>query len=86
MARLKLELWESAIADCNECLKLSADRNMKAHYILSQAQEKLGDYEAAVQSALSAHMTATALERIDFAYRLTAFELLKSPPVYLAFF
>ena len=55
MARLKLELWESAIADCNECLKLSDDRNMKAHYILSQAQEKLGDYEAAVQSALSAH-------------------------------
>ena len=55
MARLKLEMWESAIADCNECLKLSADKNMKAHYILSQAQEKLGDYEAAVQSALSAH-------------------------------
>ena len=55
MARLKLELWDSAIDDCNSCLKLAADKNMKAFYILSQAQEKLGDYESALQSALSAH-------------------------------
>lgn len=55
MARLKLELWDSAISDCNMCLKLSHDKNMKAYYILSQAQIKLGDYESSLQSALSAH-------------------------------
>ena len=55
MARLKLELWDSAISDCNSCLKLASGKNMKAFYILSQAQEKLGDYESALQSALSAH-------------------------------
>lgn len=55
MARLKLELWDSAISDCNMCLKLSHDKNMKAYYILSQAQIKLGDYDSSLQSALSAH-------------------------------
>ncbi|RYP26265.1 hypothetical protein DL767_008115 [Monosporascus sp. MG133] len=55
MARLKLEMWDSAISDCMNCLKLSADKNMKAYYILSQAQVQLGDYEAALESALSAH-------------------------------
>ncbi|RYO94753.1 hypothetical protein DL766_000016 [Monosporascus sp. MC13-8B] len=55
MARLKLEMWDSAISDCMNCLKLSADKNMKAYYILSQAQVQLGDYEAALESALNAH-------------------------------
>ncbi len=55
MARLKLEMWDSAISDCNACLRLSSDKNMKAFYILSQAQIHLGDYESALQSALNAH-------------------------------
>lgn len=55
MARLKLEMWDSAISDCMICLKLSGDKNMKAHYYLSQAQLQLGDYESSLQSALSAH-------------------------------
>ncbi|KAK7756670.1 hypothetical protein SLS62_001111 [Diatrype stigma] len=55
MARLKLEMWDSAISDCMICLKLSGPNNMKAHHILSQAQLQLGDYESSLQSALSAH-------------------------------
>lgn len=55
MARLKLEMWDSAIADCQSCLRLAGGKNMKAFYILSQAQGQLGDYEAALQSARSAY-------------------------------
>lgn len=55
MARLKLELWDSATDDCIMCLKLSGDKNMKAYYILSQAQLQLCDYDFALESALSAH-------------------------------
>ncbi|KAK1752317.1 U-box domain-containing protein [Echria macrotheca] len=54
MARLKMNLWESAIADCNECLKLSPD-NMKAHYYLAQAHLELHDYYDAVEYALRAY-------------------------------
>ena len=54
MARLRMSLWESVIADCNECLKLAPD-NMKAHYYLSQAHLPLQAYDDALEHALKAH-------------------------------
>src|SRR5512140_2896378 len=54
MARLKMNLWESVIADCNECLKLSSD-SMKAHYYLAQAHLALHDYDEALEHALHAY-------------------------------
>ncbi|KAK5657826.1 hypothetical protein OQA88_2899 [Cercophora sp. LCS_1] len=54
MARLKMALWESVIADCAECLKLSPD-NMKAHYYLSQAHLPLRNYADALSHALKAY-------------------------------
>ncbi|RBR03892.1 hypothetical protein FVER53590_06280 [Fusarium verticillioides] len=54
MARLKLELWDSVVADCEACVQL-APNNMKARYYLAQAQIALRDYDAAVKSALHAH-------------------------------
>ncbi|KAI0016886.1 U-box-domain-containing protein [Xylariomycetidae sp. FL0641] len=58
MARLRLELFETAVADCNTCLELSGS-NMKAHFILSQALLPLGDYEGALKSAQKAHRLCT---------------------------
>ncbi|KAK0643382.1 hypothetical protein B0T16DRAFT_333715 [Cercophora newfieldiana] len=54
MARLKMSLWESVIADCNECLKLDPD-SMKAHYYLSQAHLPLHNYDEALEHALKAY-------------------------------
>jgi len=54
MARLKMTLWESVIADCNECLKLDPD-SMKAHYYLSQAHLSLHNYDEAFEHALEAY-------------------------------
>ncbi|KAK3939048.1 U-box domain-containing protein [Diplogelasinospora grovesii] len=54
MARLKMELWESVIADCSECLKLSPD-SFKAHYYLAQAHLPLHNYDDALEHALKAH-------------------------------
>ncbi|KAI1382670.1 U-box-domain-containing protein [Hypoxylon trugodes] len=54
MARIRLNLYESAIADCNECIKLSKD-NLKGYFVLSQGQLAIHDYDAALQSALHAH-------------------------------
>lgn len=54
MARLKLSLWPAVISDCASALNLSPN-SMKAHYYLSQAQLALGDHDAALQSALTAH-------------------------------
>jgi STIP1 homology and U-box containing protein 1 len=54
MARLKLELWESVIADCQSCLGLSPE-NMKAFYYLSQAQLALRLFDDATNAALKAH-------------------------------
>lgn len=50
MARLKLSLWDSAIADCQACLKLNGE-SMKAHYYLSQAYLELRAYDDAVAHA-----------------------------------
>ncbi|PHH86968.1 hypothetical protein CDD83_9485 [Cordyceps sp. RAO-2017] len=60
MARLKLRLWDSVIADCNTCLALADPNNMKAHYYLAQAQLAIGDYDAALANALRAHAECVA--------------------------
>lgn len=63
MARLKLAQWDSAIADCTECLKRAPD-SMKAHYSLSQAHLALHAYDDAVEHALTAHrLCAAALDK-----------------------
>lgn len=54
LARLKLQLYDSVIDDCQRCLELKPG-NMKAYYYLSQAQLALRDYDAALQNALRAH-------------------------------
>lgn len=54
MARLRLGLYDSAIADCQACLKLSSN-NMKAYYVLSQCQLAIRDTDTALENALRAH-------------------------------
>ncbi|UQC76737.1 U-box domain-containing protein [Colletotrichum lupini] len=54
MARLKLEIWDSVVSDCESCLGLTTD-NLKAHYYLSQAQLALKDYDSALTNAQKAH-------------------------------
>lgn len=54
MTRLKMGQWDNAIADCNECLRLSPD-SLKAHYSLSQAHLALHAYDDALRHALRAH-------------------------------
>ncbi|KAI1277926.1 U-box domain-containing protein [Xylaria sp. FL0933] len=57
MSRLKLELYESAIADCRTCLKLSGP-NKKAHFILSQCLLAMHDYDDALENAITAYRLA----------------------------
>lgn len=54
MARLKLELWDAVVSDCQVALSLNPN-NMKASYYLSQALLPLGDYDGAVAAGLKAH-------------------------------
>ncbi|KAL2176880.1 uncharacterized protein P884DRAFT_270254 [Thermothelomyces heterothallicus CBS 202.75] len=54
MARLKLGQWDSAVADCTACLRLSPD-SIKAHYSLSQAHLALRAYDDALLHARTAH-------------------------------
>ncbi|WYZ45884.1 hypothetical protein EsH8_IX_000109 [Colletotrichum jinshuiense] len=54
MARLKLEIWDSVVSDCESCLGLTPD-NLKAHYYLSQAQLALKDFDSALTNAYKAH-------------------------------
>ena len=54
MARLKLGQWDSAIADCAECLQRAPD-SLKAHYSLSQAHLALRAFDDALRHALRAH-------------------------------
>lgn len=54
MARLKLGLWDSVIADCEACLAHDPS-SMKAHYYMSQALLAIGAHGAALQHALTAH-------------------------------
>ncbi|KAI1420960.1 U-box domain-containing protein [Xylaria sp. FL1777] len=57
MSRLRLELYESATADCHTCLKMSGP-NKKAHFILSQCLLALNDHDAALENALIAYRLA----------------------------
>ncbi|ETS82936.1 hypothetical protein PFICI_04812 [Pestalotiopsis fici W106-1] len=59
LARLKLQLWDSTIADCLTCLQLNSE-SMKAHYYLAQAQVELGNYDEALPTALKAHALCVA--------------------------
>ncbi|CAK7566083.1 MAG: hypothetical protein SEPTF4163_004017 [Sporothrix epigloea] len=59
LARLKLELWDDVVADSNACLDRSPD-NMKAHYLLSQAELQLRDFENAVEHCRRAHALCVA--------------------------
>lgn len=58
MARIRLGYHELAVYDCEESLKRNPSNNLKAHFILSQAQLSIGDFEAALESALEAHRLA----------------------------
>lgn len=59
MARLKLGFWDSAITDCEACLKLS-ESSMKAHYISAQAHIELRNHEDALVHAVRAHKLCAA--------------------------
>ncbi|KXJ88285.1 U-box domain-containing protein [Microdochium bolleyi] len=54
MARLKLQYYDEAIADCHSCLRLNKT-SMKAYHILSQAHQALRNYDDALDNALKAH-------------------------------
>lgn len=54
MARIKLEIWDAVVADCESCLGLDPN-SLKAHYYLSQAQLALKDYNSALANASRAH-------------------------------
>lgn len=54
MARLKLELWDAVVSDCQDALALNPE-SMKASYYLSQALLPLRDFDGAVTAALHAH-------------------------------
>lgn len=58
MARVKLQRWADAIADCQACLAL-APGSMKALFQMAQAQLELGDDpDAALENAARAHEAA----------------------------
>ncbi|KAK6212726.1 hypothetical protein LQW54_004993 [Pestalotiopsis sp. IQ-011] len=53
LARLKLRLWDSAIDDCQTCLKINSE-SMKAYYYMAQAQVELGNFDDALLTAKQA--------------------------------
>lgn len=57
LARIKLQRWEDAILDCQTCLGLSSD-NMKAHFLIAQAQIELKYFDDALQNVKRAHELA----------------------------
>lgn len=61
MARVKLQRWDDAVADCQACLALSPD-NMKALFQMAQAQVELRDFDGALENALRAHEIAARTE------------------------
>ncbi|KAI0132897.1 U-box domain-containing protein [Xylariales sp. AK1849] len=54
MARLKLQLWDSVVSDCQTCLKLN-NESMKANFYLSKAHLQLHNHEDALFTAIRAH-------------------------------
>ncbi|KAI1299032.1 U-box domain-containing protein [Xylaria venustula] len=57
MARLRLELYETAIADCNTCLELDGP-NRKARFILSQCHLAMSNHDEALKNAVEAYRLA----------------------------
>ncbi|KAI1759772.1 U-box-domain-containing protein [Hypoxylon sp. FL1150] len=54
MARLRLGLYDSAIADCMASLRLN-NRHLKGYFILSQGLLAIGDCKEALANALTGH-------------------------------
>ena len=54
LARVRLRMWDDAISDCLESIRLQP-RNMKAYYNLAQAQMGLHHPSEALTSALTAY-------------------------------
>ncbi|KAJ3551663.1 hypothetical protein NPX13_g11308 [Xylaria arbuscula] len=54
MSRLRLTMYESAVADCHTCLQKSGP-NKKAYHILSKCLLALHDFEGALENALKAY-------------------------------
>lgn len=61
MARVKLQRWEDAIADCQACLALSPN-NMKALFQMALAQLELRDFDVALDNATRAYVIAADIE------------------------
>jgi STIP1 homology and U-box containing protein 1 len=61
MARLKLQLYDAVIPDCEASLALLSE-NMKAHYYLAQAQIELGRLEDAYESAQTAYEMCSGIK------------------------
>ncbi|KAK2614769.1 hypothetical protein N8I77_001571 [Diaporthe amygdali] len=57
LARIRLQRWEDAILDCQTCLALSSD-NMKAHFLIAQAQIELKYFDDALDNVKRAHELA----------------------------
>lgn len=57
LARIKLQRWEDAILDCQTCLAFSED-NMKAHFLIAQAQIELKYFDDALHNVKRAHELA----------------------------
>ncbi|KAI0970488.1 U-box-domain-containing protein [Xylaria arbuscula] len=57
MARLRLELYETAIVDCHTCLDLDSS-NRKARFILSQCHLATSNHDDALKNALEAYKLA----------------------------
>ncbi|KKY33988.1 putative chip protein (carboxyl terminus of hsc70-interacting protein) [Diaporthe ampelina] len=57
LARIRLQRWEDAILDCQTCLAFSSD-NMKAHFLIAQAQIELKYFDDALQNVKRAHELA----------------------------
>ncbi|ATY67336.1 U-box domain containing [Cordyceps militaris] len=75
MARLKLDYWDTAVADCQSVLAMASatpDATMKANYYLCQAQLALGEPEAALTAGLAAHAAYAAVNHKSLAAVTTA--------------
>ncbi|KAK1832081.1 U-box domain-containing protein [Podospora conica] len=77
MARLKMKMWEAAISDCNECLRIFPD-NMKAHYYLGQAHLELANYDEALEHAQRAYKLCVNTHDKSLSAALAMVRLCKS--------
>ena len=59
MARIRLQLWDVVVSDCDTCLALNPD-SMKAHYYRSQALLAQLSHDEALSSAVKAQELCAA--------------------------